>query len=1007
MKKLNVTLLLTIFILIGIDLSAQKYAVYFTDKNNSPYSINAPEEFLSQRSIDRRTRHEVETTVQDLPVNPQYVQSLRNLGATVPFTSRWLNCALVSCSQSVITQIQQLSFVSEVVYVSPESYGGKSIALDKPSVSADKFILDENLQQGDPKDIKSEAEYGLGFEHINQINGIPVHELGFRGEGVLIAILDAGFENVNSMEVFENVFEEERIVFTKDIVKPGGNVYDLNTSSHGTMVLSCMATNINEVYIGTAPKASYALIRTEDSQPEPLKTEYLVECYNWVIGAETADSIGSDIINSSLSYSTFDDPSMDYTFSQMDGETGVASIAAKIAVEKGIFITNSAGNSFGTSWPWVGTPADAADIATIGAVDVHGLIASFSSTGPNAAGDPKPNVSARGLWAFVYSSSSTGIMDFTTASGTSFSSPIACGMYACLIQANPLISPLNLRNAVDQTGDRYPDHDDRYGYGIPDFAEALENIGVVISESAPQYAVYFKDKNNSPYSINEPLEYLSQRAIDRRERYNIDITEEDFPVNQNYVEEVESTGAVVRSSSRWGNFVLVYADDEIIQLVNNLECVEKTVFVKPSEDDLKKYDIHPKWENLEIKNVTEILDDNYNYGSAYDQINQLNGIYVHEQGFTGEDVVIAVLDSGFEKVDVAAGFSHLFDEDRILLATDVVEPGRNVYESGIHFHGTVVLSCMGGLIEGSYVGTAPKASYALIRTEDAETEYLIEEYFWMIGAEIADSLGADIINSSLGYNTFDDPSMDHTYSEMDGKTAISSIAAKMAVERGIFVNISAGNSNYTDWPWVGTPADVPEVLSIAAVDGNGQIAYFSSIGPNGAGDLKPNVAACGVNAAVIGPSGSIATSNGTSFSSPINCGLVACVIGSDPSKTPGEIHLAIEKSANRYPNHDVNYGYGIADYRKVLAELGYVSIEEVNKSNLIAYPNPVSEQLSLKSDKEIKYIEVVDILGRLVKIANVYSNEANISVNEIASGVYFVKIVYDTYETETLKIIKE
>jgi hypothetical protein len=304
------------------------------------------------------------------------------------------------------------------------------------------------------------------------------------------------------------------------------------------------------------------------------------------------------------------------------------------------------------------------------------------------------------------------------------------------------------------------------------------------------------------------------------------------------------------------------------------------------------------------------------------------------------------------------------------------------------------------------VGTAPQASYALIRTEDAPTEYLIEEYFWMIGGEVADSIGADIINSSLSYTTFDDPDMNHAYAEMDGKTAISSIAAKMAVERGVFVTVSAGNNNGDPiFPWVGSPADTPEALTLAAVNLNGEIAWFSSLGPNGAGYPKPDVAACGSGAAALSPDNGIWLVSGTSFSSPITCGMVACVIQAAPAKTPAQIIDAVQKSANRYPDHDIQYGYGIPDFKKVLQILGVLSVEDYkNRSSLIYYPNPASDKLFLSNDyKIIKNVELHDITGRLIKSVPVDAHQTSIDVKEVSAGFLFVKVMYDNGESEIVK----
>ena len=1113
--------LLSAFFLLPFISSAQKWAVYFTDKNNTPYSIENPEAFLSQRAIDRRARHGITVDAQDLPVDPVYVQQVQSLGAEVPYTSKWLNCALVSCSPAIKSQIEQLPFVSQVIYISPDSYGGKS-AKTLSSNFSNKLEKEDDFIILNPEDIETEYLYGEGFGQINQLNGIPVHEQGFAGEGVLIAVLDAGFENVNLLSVFSNLYSEGRLVFEMDVVKPNGNIYAANTSNHGTTVLSCMAAYTNDSFVGTAPEASYALIRTEDAA-----TEYLVECYNWVVGAEAADSIGSDIINTSLGYTTFDDPSMNYTYSQMDGETPVASFAAKTAIEKGVFVTASAGNNNGpySTWPWMGSPGDTKYAASIGAVDNSGIIASFSSLGPNGAGIPKPNTLAMGVSATVYSTSG----NISTASGTSFSSPITCGMYACLIQANPNIRPATLRDIVDETGDRFPNHDNAYGYGIPNFAAALENvlsfatmeiIEVAVNDSqgnnngqlnpgetvsiimtvknnsseslndvsavvsinnplvtiinntaglgnfspnetkiannaftfslsesaipnstlqfdviftygnqtvqgfftvdiyenppppplhAPQYAVYFKDKNNTPYSIENPLEFLSQKAIDRRNKYGITITEDDLPVNLSYIQTVNQKGAYVRGVSRWSNSVLVYAEEEMINTISNLDFVDKIVFVKPAEGKCLKYDPHPKWMN-ETFGIPFDTRGEGDYGVALAQIKQLNGVVVHNNGYKGEGVLIAVLDGGFANADKVNVFKHLFDSDKIVWEENVVEKDQNIYAEDISGHGTAVLSCMGSNISGEFIGTAPAASYALIRTEDVATEYLIEEYFWMIGAERADYIGADIINSSLGYTSFDDPSMSHTYSDLDGKTAISSIAATMAVERGVFVTNSAGNSNGSSstFPWVGSPADAPEALALGAVNISGEIASFSSLGPNGAGYPKPDVVACGWDAYLVTPYNTISTGSGTSFASPITCGMVACVIQAAPTKTPQQILDAIQKSANRYPEHDDAYGYGIPDFAKVLQLLDVeISVNEYNHPSFLEYyPNPVNDKLFLSNVvKKIATVEIYDMKGRLLKNVAVGAFQTSINMKGLNSGLVFVKIIYEEGAFEMVKCV--
>jgi len=524
--------------------------------------------------------------------------------------------------------------------------------------------------------------------------------------------------------------------------------------------------------------------------------------------------------------------------------------------------------------------------------------------------------------------------------------------------------------------------------------------------NAPQYAVYFKDKENTPYSVGNPLKYLSQRAIDRRNKYGIAVTEEDLPPDPYYVEYVNMTGAYVSAVSRWSNLALAYADNEMLSAIQKLDFVEKTVYVKPAEGTYKQYDIHPKWMNEEVV-ISQGAKNNYDYGYAFEQIEQLNGVPVHKQGYAGDGVIIAVLDGGFQKANEVTGLAHLFETGRIVMERNIVEPNRSIYDENISNHGTLVLSCMGGYLDGEYVGTAPQSSYALIRTEDTPTEYIIEEYFWMLGAEVADSLGADIINTSLGYKTFDDPEMNHQYSDMDGKTAISSLAAKMAVERGIFVCASAGNSgNDSILYWVGSPADVPEALTLGAVRLDGEIASFSSMGPNGNGYPKPDVVACGSGASVIRPDNTIGTASGTSFSSPITCGLVACIIGAAPNRTPDEIIKAIQQSANRYPEHDVKYGYGIPNFGKVLNMLGVFSFDNKTNSKLIYYPNPINDKLYLSHNENIiRCVELYDVTGRLLKSVNVGLHQTSLDVKELGSGFLFVKVIYGNNTNEIVKCV--
>lgn len=528
--------------------------------------------------------------------------------------------------------------------------------------------------------------------------------------------------------------------------------------------------------------------------------------------------------------------------------------------------------------------------------------------------------------------------------------------------------------------------------------------------SAQKYAVHFTDKNNSPYSIDNPLEYLSQRALDRREKFNIAVTEEDFPVNPSYLTEIQNLGAELLFSSRWLNCALVVADASTMAQIEQLSFVEKTVYVAPDQGIAKNngngINLNKPHEPVFESTRNLLNSSSLDYGYAENQIEMLNGIALHDLGFKGEGVLIAVLDAGFNNVNHLDAFIPLYESGRILMVKDFVEPGGDVYDLGVSQHGTAVLSCMGAYLPNQMIGTAPDATFCLFRTEDARTEYLIECYNWVIGAEAADSIGADIINSSLSYSTFDDSSMDYTYAQMDGQIAISSIGAKMLIERGVPVVVSAGNSNGTSWPWVGSPSDVHEALTIGAVDEDENIASFSSIGPNGAGFQKPDVMAQGVAAAVVYPDNHIYGGSGTSFSSPILCGMTACLLQAFPDKTPAEIKAKIIQSASQYNQPDIYFGYGIPDFLSAYQILTCLEECKVTPSCNI-FPNPTSVDFFVTSSETINSITIFDLMGRRITEQKIKNNEANVSCKNYANGVYMLKIELNNGKTEYSKIVKQ
>ena len=405
-----------------------------------------------------------------------------------------------------------------------------------------------------------------------------------------------------------------------------------------------------------------------------------------------------------------------------------------------------------------------------------------------------------------------------------------------------------------------------------------------------KYWVRFTNRFNSPYSIENPGEYLSQRAIDRRAQFNIPIVENDLPVNPQYIQAVANTGVTILNASKWFNSVTIYTTDP-----NALDQISQFDFVlsvskaggKPngSGDFVKEYFANESFasgpEESSLKSIS--AGDSYDYGEAFNQIHMLNGEVLHDMGYDGAGKIIAVLDAGFLNANNIDAFDSLWNNGQILGTRDFVSP-QNPNIFGSHYHGTMVLSTMGANWPGQIVGTAPKADYWLIRTEDGDSEYLIEELNWVSGAELADSLGADIINSSLGYTTFDDPTLDHSYEDMDGNTTPVTIGADMAVSKGMIVVNSAGNSGGSFWQYIGAPADGDSVFSIGAVDGSGNYAGFSSTGPTFDGRMKPNVVAQGQGSTIIDPwTGSVSYGSGTSFSSPITAGMIACLWQANPN----------------------------------------------------------------------------------------------------------------------------
>ena len=517
------------------------------------------------------------------------------------------------------------------------------------------------------------------------------------------------------------------------------------------------------------------------------------------------------------------------------------------------------------------------------------------------------------------------------------------------------------------------------------------------------YWVQLKDKNGTAYSIEKPEEFLSARAIARRARQHIAIDEADLPLSKVYLDTLKNRGLKIVHTSKWLNGVTVRTPDTaLVRKIAGLSFVLLVQLTKPG-NSLKSA-------SNKFSSEESAAYDPAKYGNALSQLTQLNGQYLHQMGYRGKNIQIAILDAGFYNADKIAAFDSLRNSNRILGTRDFVDPTSNIYAQ--HYHGMSVLSCMGGNIPGSLIGTAPDASYYLFRTEDVSTEYLIEEDNWVAAAEYADSLGVDVINSSLGYNQFDDSKMNHVYADMNGKTTRVARGANMAFQKGILVFASAGNEGNNVWKYIITPSDGENVIAVGAVDKNGLRAIFSSVGPAYGGAIKPNIAAMGSETCLVTSNQVVGNANGTSFSSPVLAGMGACLLQANPYCTVKQIKLAIEQSASQYSKPDSLLGYGIPDFQKAdkyLKIKGNFLQSEV--SGWSVYPNPFSDYLVIKNqnlsiDNTIT-ISIYSIDGVCVWTKSFGSAES-IILNDLANlprGILIVKISSGKKE-ERFKLIK-
>lgn len=501
------------------------------------------------------------------------------------------------------------------------------------------------------------------------------------------------------------------------------------------------------------------------------------------------------------------------------------------------------------------------------------------------------------------------------------------------------------------------------------------------------YMVFFRDKAGTSFSLNAPQAYLSQRAIDRRVRQGIAVTEQDFPVNGSYVSAVKDLGIDAFHTSRWMNGVLVQCENSMVAQIEGLSFVDHVELVAPNA----------KLVSQGRKKNSHRTKSSETNGKTQAQLQQIGLDDMQTAGYKGETIHIAVFDSGFPGVNITQPFQHIWAENRINLdvSKDFVYNTDDVFQ--YDEHGTEVFSVIAAYQEADFIGGSYEAEYQLYVTEDVPSEYRIEEYNWLFAAERADSAGVDVVNSSLGYYDFDDSGMNYSKSAMDGQTTVITKAAQGLADRGVVVVCSAGNEGNVAWQIVTAPADARDVLAIGSVNSSGIRAGSSSMGPSADGRIKPDVAAMGVNTSVIRPDGTSGTASGTSLASPLVTSLVAGVWQRYPYLTAKEVMDVIRKSASQAASPDNLLGYGIPNFKGVVNYIEQHPQEEIFE----VYPNPVvADTFTIRPFDPVQItacrVELISSQGQMV-----FRSEASFSwldrtytanVEDLSAGLYFLRL---------------
>jgi len=504
------------------------------------------------------------------------------------------------------------------------------------------------------------------------------------------------------------------------------------------------------------------------------------------------------------------------------------------------------------------------------------------------------------------------------------------------------------------------------------------------------YRICLKDKGISPYSTEEAEMFLSEKSIERRTRQQLEIDLHDLPIDPAYLSQIAQTGAEIRTLSKWAETVTVHVADttQVLPLIRNLTFVDTLYCVW--KGDLTQYapsnsDSEPVFSKKSVEKQS-----NLDYGQGLTQISMCNGHLLHSEGFRGEGVEIAVIDGGFNNADI----NPFFDQTKILEVKSFNHETNDPFRG--NDHGANVLSLMLADSAGTFIGTAPDANYRLLRSEVDKGEFPVEEDYYIAALEYADSIGSDIVTTSLGYNTFDMPEANHTHEQLDGATVPISRAASLAASRGILLFTAAGNERSTSWQKIMFPADATDVITVGSVTAAEEISYFSSVGYTADGRIKPDLMAMGTASVIVNSNGANTTGNGTSYATPLMAGLGACLRGAFPDIPAADLVNKICESGDRYQSPDSLYGYGIPDFYQVYTLL----------KNETSIPDFNSDGISMEIRGNMLIINNINNNQRNADILRIYScvgtvisetrnPKSYIDISHIPQGIYIANIIAD------------